>query len=162
MFVIRQTTYNKASSLKHMKKIVLILTLITALASCSRNTANDSHISPQEKKDYVEVIYFHGKQRCLSCRAIEKFSRETVDSAFQDELNNGTVVYKVVDITTPEGEALADRYEVAGSSLFISKRKDGKETKCDMTESGFKNARKHTDIFKREVADRIHEYLKQL
>lgn len=145
-----------------MKKIVLILTLITSLASCSRNAANDNSVTPQKETDCVEVIYFHGKQRCLSCRAIEKFSRETVDSAFQDELNNGTVVYKVVDITTPEGEALADRYEVAGSSLFISKRKDGKETKCDMTGSGFKNARKHTDIFKREVAGQIHEYLKQL
>lgn len=145
-----------------MKKIVLILALVAALASCSRNAANDNPGSMQKEKDCVEVIYFHGKQRCLSCRAIEKFSRETVDSAFQNELNNGTVVYKVVDITTPEGEALADRYEVAGSSLFITKQKDGKETRCDMTESGFKNARKHTDIFKREVAGQIHEYLKQL
>lgn len=27
---------------------------------------------------YVEVIYFHGKQRCPTCRAIEKYTKEVV------------------------------------------------------------------------------------
>ena len=29
-------------------------------------------------KNYVEVLYFHGKQRCATCIAIEKYAREVV------------------------------------------------------------------------------------
>ena len=31
---------------------------------------------------YVEVIYFHGKQRCPTCRAIEKYTKEVVYNDF--------------------------------------------------------------------------------
>lgn len=29
---------------------------------------------------YVEVLYFHGKQRCATCRAIEKYTKDVVDN----------------------------------------------------------------------------------
>ena len=28
---------------------------------------------------YVEVLYFHGKQRCTTCKAIEKYTKEVVN-----------------------------------------------------------------------------------
>jgi len=80
------------------------------------------------------VIYFHGKQRCLTCKAIEKNAKEVVNNQFANELENGTVVFNIVDISTPEGEQIADRYEVTWSSLFINKWKDGEETRNNMTE----------------------------
>lgn len=36
-------------------------------------------------KNYVEVLYFHGKQRCATCIAIEKYAREVVEKDFADE-----------------------------------------------------------------------------
>ena len=33
-------------------------------------------------KDHVEVMYFHGKQRCVTCMAIEKNAREVVEKDF--------------------------------------------------------------------------------
>lgn len=32
-----------------------------------------------KSKNYVEVLYFHGKQRCATCIAIEKYAREVVE-----------------------------------------------------------------------------------
>ncbi len=80
------------------------------------------------------MIYFHGKQRCLTCKAIEKIAKEVVNNQFANELENGTVVFNTVDISTPEGEQIADRYEVTWSSLFINNWKDGEETRNNMTE----------------------------
>ena len=31
---------------------------------------------------YVEVLYFHGKQRCATCICIEKYAREVVEKQF--------------------------------------------------------------------------------
>lgn len=92
--------------------------------------------------------------------AIENCTREVVNSMFAGGLEKGTLVFKTVDISTPEGEKLADKYEVTWSSLFVNKWKDGKETRNDMTEFGFGNARNNPDVFKTGLADKIRESLK--
>ena len=105
----------------------MIFALITGLMSCGGGDNTATAKSPE--KDRVEVIYFHGKQRCATCMAIEKNAKEVVNTLFTNELENGTVVFKTVDISTPEGEKIADRYEVTWSSLFVNKWKGGKETR---------------------------------
>ena len=112
-------------------------------------------------KERVEVVYFHGKQRCATCMAIEKYAREVVSQDFADEQKSGKVVFKVVDISTTEGKKLAKSYRVTWSSLFINRWKDGKERRGNVTEFSFKNARKHTEEFKKGVRDKIKEGLKQ-
>lgn len=141
-----------------MKKLLMIFALIIGLVSCGsgENTANAK--SPE--KDRVEVIYFHGKQRCATCMAIEKNTREVINNLFANELKNGTVVFKIVDISTPEGEKIADKYEVTWSSLFVNKWKDSKETRSNLTEFAFGNARKNPDAFKKTLADNIRQSLK--
>lgn len=136
----------------------MIFALITGLMSCGGGDNTATAKSPE--KDRVEVIYFHGKQRCATCMAIEKNAKEVVNTLFTNEQENGTVVFKTVDISTPEGEKIADRYEVTWSSLFVNKWKGGKETRNNMTEFGFGNARKNPDGFKKGLADKIRQLLK--
>ena len=112
-------------------------------------------------KERVEVVYVHGKQRCATCMAIEKYAREVVSQDFADEQKSGKVVFKVVDISTTEGKKLAKSYRVTWSSLFINRWKDGKEQRGNITEFSFKNARKNTEEFKKGVRDKIKEGLKQ-
>lgn len=111
-------------------------------------------------KDHVEVMYFHGKQRCVTCMAIEKYAQEVVEKDFANEKKNGKVVFKVVDISTPEGAKIAKDYRVTWSSLFVNGWKNGKETRNDMTQFAFKNARKHTDEFKKGVNGKIKALMK--
>ena len=54
--------------------------------------------------DCVQVLYFHGKQRCATCTAIERLTREVIDS-----IGSEKVVLRIIDIA--ENEALADRYQ---------------------------------------------------
>lgn len=141
-----------------MKKLLMMLTLMIGLMSCGNKDNSANAANPV--KDRVEVIYFHGKQRCATCMAIEKNAKEAVNAMFADELKNGSVVFKTVDISTPEGEALADKYEVSWSSLYVNKWKDGKETRNDMTKFGFSNARSNPDVFKKGLSDKIRQSLK--
>lgn len=142
-----------------MKKLLMMLTLMIGLMSCGSNADNSANAATPVK-DRVEVIYFHGKQRCATCMAIEKNAKEAVNAMFADELKNGSVVFKAVDISTPEGEALADKYEVSWSSLYVNKWKGGKETRNDMTKFGFSNARSNPDVFKKGLSDKIRQSLK--
>ena len=133
------------------KTVLLVLMCLFALAVTAQ----------AQVKERVEVVYFHGKQRCATCMAIEKYAREVVSQDFADEQKSGEVVLKVVDISTTEGKKLAKSYRVTWSSLFINRWKDGKEQRGNITEFSFKNARKNTEEFKKGVRDKIKEGLKQ-
>lgn len=111
-------------------------------------------------KDHVEVMYFYGKQRCVTCMAIEKNAREVVEKDFAKEVKSGKVVFKIVDISTAEGAKIAKDYRVTWSSLFVNGWKNGKETRNDMTQFAFKNARNHADEFKKGVKEKIKKQLK--
>ena len=111
-------------------------------------------------KDGVEVMYFHGKQRCTTCMAIEKHAREVVEKDFVNEKKDGKVRFRVVDISTAEGAKIAREYRVTWSSLYVNGWKDGKEKRNDMTQFAFKNARNHTDKFKKGVNGKIKELMK--
>lgn len=128
------------------------------LMSCGSGENTGTAKSPE--KDRVEVIYFHGKQRCATCMAIEKNAKEVVNTLFANELQNSTLVFKTVDISSPEGEQIADMYEVTWSSLFVNKWEDGKESRNNLTEFGFGNARNNPDGFKKVLADKIRQLLK--
>lgn len=111
-------------------------------------------------KNYVEVLYFHGKQCCATCIAIEKYAREVVEKDFADERKKGRVVFRVVDISTSEGEKIAKDYRVTWSSLYINGWKKSKETRNDMTAFAFKNARSNTGEFKKGISTMIKKLLK--
>lgn len=142
----------------NIQKTLMIFALLLALVSCGGDDGNARAKSPH--KDRVEVLYFHGKQRCATCKAIEKNTKEALNTLFADEMKDGTVVFKIVNIATDEGEKIADQYEVTWSSIFVNRWKDGKETRNDMTEFAFANARKNPDAFKKGLADKIRQSLK--
>ena len=112
------------------------------------------------KKDVVEVLYFHGKQRCITCKSIEKHTKDALPAYFADQVKNGKIVFRVIDISQPANEKIAEKYEVTWSSLFINKWKGGKEKVNNMTEFGFSYAKSSPDVFKAGVKKKIEDLLK--
>lgn len=144
-----------------MKRTILLTAMSLLVSACGNNSAqNNTTTEEQPEKDHVEILYFHGKQRCATCMAIESNTEEAIKTQFADELENGTVIFKTIDISDPENEKVADKYEVTWSSLIIGKWKDGKETYENLTEFAFANARTSPDTFKSGLTEKVKELLK--
>ncbi len=147
-----------------MRTILCLVAVCLVLVSCNRSTKKETLVQTQEEvleaKDYVEILYFHGKQRCATCMAIENNAREAIEANFVEQIKLGNVVFKVVDITKPENEKIAEKYEVTWSSLFVVKHKGVEETPENMTEFAFGNARKSPDVFKERLVQTINDMLK--
>lgn len=159
---VRNSTNYKHKINRNMKIFFLMLIGAIGLASCNNSNCTSKAEIPVNDPtiiDHVEVIYFHGRQRCATCKAVENATKELIDNAFLQEVRNGSVTLKIVDISTPEGETLADEYEVSWSSLFVNKWKDGKETRTNITESAFVNALKSPETFKQILTESIHKNL---
>ena len=141
-----------------MKRGIIALFALMMFASCGNNatTKNEENgcCSTETKATTagtVEVLYMHGKQRCATCIAIGKEAK-----AFVDGLGNDKVVMKTIDFSTPAGEKIADKYEIANSSLIIVK--DGKVE--NLTSMAFRHARNNPAQFKKSLGESIQNMLK--
>lgn len=144
-----------------MKKLVVFALLSVMMIAYSGKAQAAGPQKNTVAKDRVEVMYFHGKQRCVTCRAIEKATKEVLDTYFVNEVKSGKIQYRIIDISQPANEKIADKYEVSWSSLFVNGWKKGKETKNNLTEFAFSYAKSSPAQFKAGLKKKIDESLKQ-
>lgn len=135
-----------------------MLALCMGLTACQNGDVKKNELESQ--KDGVEVLYFHGKQRCATCVAIERETKAVVDGQFADAVESGALDMRVIDITKPENEAIADKYEITWSSLVVVKREGGEEQAENLTKFAFANARSKPEVFRSELAAKISRWLK--
>ena len=139
------------------KSLLMLIVACIVMLGCGHASAKKKSVQPHENG--VEVLYFHGKQRCATCVAIEKNTRQVVESEFAEELQNGELIFHIVDITKPQNKDLADKYEITWSSLVVVKYKDGKEQAENLTTFAFANARNNPETFRSELADKLKKLL---
>ena len=145
-----------------MKNLFYTLIAALLLISCGNSTEKKTETASTDVKqaDRIEVLYFHGAQRCVTCKAIEANTKALLDSLYSNEIALGKIVYKIIDISQKENEEVADKYEVTWSSLFVNRWKNGTEEVNNMTEFGFANAKSDPDSFKNGIKSKIDELLK--
>lgn len=123
------------------------------------NSSTSPEVQADVKDNCVEVLCFHGKKRCATCIAIENNAKEALESNFSVQIKDGSVVFRVIDISLKENEAIAEKYEVTWSALMIVRHKAGEESVENMTEFAFSNARRSPDVFKAGLVKAVNESL---
>lgn len=107
--------------------------------------------------DRVEVLSFHTRRRCPTCRAIERLTREVVAGTFARQVADSSLVLRVVNID--EEPVLAEQYRVAWSSLLLHGRHDGADTVVNLTRPAFDNARTNPEEFRALLTREIEKLL---
>lgn len=77
----------------------------------------------------VVAYYFHGTFRCSTCRTIEQYSHDSIQTYFAKELVNGQLEFRPVNVEQPENKHFIQDYQLVTKSLVLSLMTDGKETK---------------------------------
>ena len=127
--------------LKQIFAIALIAFVFTSLAYMAAketkvkpatNTTEDNSIPVEKKKDdtpaaQVIVYYFHGDVRCETCRKLEAYAKETLDTFFAGELTSGKIAWQVVNVEQPQNEHFIQDYKLITKSIVLSEVTDGKE-----------------------------------
>ena len=143
--------------LNTMKKQLLIIALGLNLIGCGSAEMKKETSPINGNNNMIEVLYFHGKQRCATCVAIEENAKYVVDSIFTIDVENNKIAFKVLEIG--ENEVLADKYEVSWSSLILVDYNDGVETVENMTDFAFEYARTEPEIFINGLSEQITSML---
>lgn len=120
--------------MRHYFWIVLIAFLVSACGQKGNQAATvqieKASVIQAANEAKVVVYYFHGKQRCKTCLAVQKVAEETITSKFSD---NPEVKFVEIDISDKANQTLVDKYEIAWSSLVIATN----ESHQDITDQAF-------------------------
>ncbi len=143
-----------------MKRTVIFLMAALFLVSCSNKKQEQTQVKEEIQQDGIEVLYFHGKQRCKSCVSIELRTKEMLNTYFSQEMKKGKIVFKTIDFSLKENEPIADKYEIAFSSLLLVKYENGNETVKNLTDFGFSYAYKNPETFMEGLKEEIDNLLK--
>lgn len=141
--------------MKHVLLIMLSLLLVTACNSGQKKapeTGNETEITVADANT-VYVYYFHGKQRCVTCNAVEKVATETIEANYA---SNSKLKFMVLPTYEKTNETLVEKYEISWNGLIIAKGGNS----VNITEQAFANAVNNpevlVDLIKKEVNSRLN------
>lgn len=108
----------------------------------------------------VVAYYFHTTYRCVSCRRIEAYSREAIETGFAEQLKSGTLKFESINIDEAENKHFVKDYQLYTKSLVICDMKDGKQIQWKNLARVWELIR-NKDEFVKYVQDEINAYLKE-
>jgi len=93
--------------------------------------APDSSANEGQTKNQAKLIayYYHGNVRCATCRRIEAYTKEAIDSAFADQLKSGALEWHVVNIDSAQNKHFVDDYQLYTRSVVLANLRDGKQVR---------------------------------
>lgn len=136
-----------------MKTIKVLLLAVMALSmniSCSSQTNKKEESAKISKADKVEVYYFHYTRRCMTCQAVEKVSEDAVAELYGDKVS-----FAGYNLDEDAGEKKGKELDISGQTLLIV----AGDTKINLTNEGFMNARSNPDKLKQIIKDKIDPLL---
>lgn len=136
-----------------MKTLNILLFTILVLSvnlSCSSQTIQKEDNTQAAKTANVKVLYFHFTRRCATCMAVENVSKEAVAGTYGDKVG-----FTSYNLDEADGEARGKELGVSGQTLLIV----AGDTKIDITNEGFLNARSNPDKLKQIIKERIDPLL---
>jgi len=114
------------SSMKNDKRLILVgVAFFVFLAGTLAAPETVAEIPCGEVK--IVAYYFHGTFRCPSCTKIEKWSYEAIRKSFPTALEEGTLLWKPVNLEEPGNKHFVEQYSLFTKSLIITEVKGGKQ-----------------------------------
>jgi hypothetical protein len=138
--------------------VKLLIIILTAFAVISAGTLV---VGEDNSQDKVIAYYFHGNMRCHSCNILEQYSRQSIEGNFQDELANGSLIFKTVNVQEKANNHFMKDYGLYSQSLVLSLIENGQEKKFKNLSMIWQYARDR-QRFINYVKDEINAYLKEL
>jgi hypothetical protein len=75
----------------------------------------------------IVVYYFHRTMRCATCIKLEEYSDEAIKNGFTEQLKNGQLEWKIINIEDAGNEHFENDYKLYSQSLVLVELRNGKQ-----------------------------------
>ena len=140
-----------------MKPIYQILGLLVAMAllvGCKSTNNTTQPVYPDDLSAFgldtskIEVIYFHNKQRCANCVAVEELTGKVVSG-----MDSSMIRFAHYAIGSNEVAALEDTLQIAGPTVLLFHRGEV----INLTTSAYLFARVKPEKYRADLEKAIQE-----
>ncbi|MCK4989017.1 MAG: hypothetical protein KAS29_00970 [Bacteroidales bacterium] len=142
-----------------LKPSLLIMFVALSLFGCKAPTAenqtNENQTAENVQSDDIQVYYFHNTKRCATCNAVEDETLMALELFYKENIEAGTIEFTSLNLEEEEGESMAQELQVSGQTLLLVKG----ETKVNLTNDGFMNARTNPTKFHEILKSQIDQLL---
>ena len=107
----------------------------------------------------IVVYYFHGNVRCVTCRTIEAYAKEAIQTGFVDELNDGRLEWRVVNIEDPGNEHFVQDFQLSTRSVVLERIANGKRQEWKNLERVWELVRGDKEDFLKYIQNGTTAYL---
>jgi len=132
-------------------RFIIPLLFMAPLISCTSQPVNKESEADSDNSDKIEAYYFHFTARCMTCRTIEARFKENLESLYPNQLQQGLITFRTVNIEEPENKLLAEKLGVTGQTLLIVKGKK----KINLTNEGFMYAVVKPEKFREIINENV-------
>ena len=73
----------------------------------------------EEAQHRIIAYYFHGTSRCPTCRTIEQYAHEALETGFPKELQSGTLEWLAVNVEESQYQHFVSDYQLHTRSLVL-------------------------------------------
>jgi hypothetical protein len=120
-------------TLKRMDDIMSVMRYVSTVVVFMAITSLTSPVllgegKPSEPSPEVIVYYFHGYQRCWTCRRVEELAHLALVERFSDELETGRLQWQVVNIEAEGYEHFISDFNLVARALVVRRVQERKET----------------------------------
>lgn len=142
--------------MKSLVQSLLVLMLFIGISCNGQQTKKQSEVVAVTGDGPVEVIYFHGTSRCVTCKTVESEAKGNIETLYADQIKAGKISFASVNIDEPEGKAIAERVGIDGQCLMIVKG----EHKENIITDGFMYAVRQPEKFREIMQTKLDPLLK--
>jgi hypothetical protein len=130
---------------------------------CAHGDAATAAATPQVAlpADGVVVYYFHGRQRCVTCNKMETLAESVVRQQFADQHRDGWVVFKSIDVQTPETGHFVQDYQLSSAAVVMVQRQGGQDVRWRRLDEVWQKVRDDVE-YRGYVADNLAACLREL
>jgi hypothetical protein len=89
--------------------------------STSAATSADAELPAEGLVAY----YFHGETRCPTCRHIQAYAHEAIETGFAEQLANGEISWQVVNYESPANAHFVTDYEIVAPTVVLVRTSHG-------------------------------------
>jgi len=115
-----------------MKIKYLFFTFVTFLTFTGtsflfQNSSVNANTQSIPENTKIIVYYFHGNMRCKSCKTIENYTKEAVNTKYQDEIKKGLVEIRTVNVEKDGNSHFIKDYQLVSRSVVVARVEKGEE-----------------------------------
>ena len=117
--------------------------------------------SSENKTAVAKVVayYFHGNVRCMTCRTIEAYAKEAVESRFADALKDGRLEWRGVNVEDHGNDHFVQDFQLSTRSVVLERLANGNRREWKNLQRVWELVRGDKKDFLKYIQDETRAYM---